>query len=170
MHPIWFTVYINICIFSPNQTPGVTQELFVWVRNIQENTLSLVLTWISVLPCIYYTASHIHLDFSFRGQTDGESLLYKVKMSGPSVDPCRTKVDKQRASDWQLQHFLDKWRLIWEVWFYSLFLYWKNQSTSSKECQMPFWDQKQLTAPFSIKLRFNLSKYKPPVWGLSAFS
>ena len=34
-----------------------------------------------------------------QGQTVGESLLYKVKMSGPSIDPCKTEVSEGQLID-----------------------------------------------------------------------
>lgn len=58
--------------------------------------------------------------------------------------------------------FLDKRRPVWGMWFYSFFHYWKKWKYS-RECQLPFWDQKTYFAnnTFSSKLRFNLSLEQP---------
>lgn len=81
------------------------------------------------------------------GQTD-ESLLYKVIMSGPSTDPCRTKVDKQRAADWQLCSQTD-----WDHLERCDSIYLRNIETSKNkqitekltQCQMPSRDQETIS-------------------------
>lgn len=84
-------------------------------------------------------------------------------MSGPSADPCRTKVDNQRAADWQLQHFVrQKQSSLKDVILF--FLLWKKMKVQQR-VPNAFLRSRNYFAnnTFSSKLRLNLSLEQPNI-------